>query len=231
MSGDWFLAWSRWYVEATGADANAAKAVLANREVIVGVWGATDAELRDATLRLVAAGKVPSFANEHTNALFVQLLALRAEANSAAAAQRREAVEAAPACPLCGGSGWVSVPHPRCVWDGRLVCYPGTNGVVTVAVLCDLPDCAAGFAARDAEDRRVRELEGKDEARLRRQPRRPTYGRVVSHFRGLDVAELLREYERDRAERSRRERPAEGELAAVMRRLRAKFAPPFSDDA
>lgn len=196
-------------------DGALATALLANRDVIEGA-GTTRAELDEAGRRIVASGK-SLFPREYVPVLLQELRKLRVEA----AEQRQAAVPTGGDCWACGGSGWVTVPHPACIVRGELRSYPGMRGVCTTAVTCD--DCAAGRAMREGEERRAMSL---DDAGRRRFPKRPT----MTQYLGMRVGPeggpathenpvaLLRMYEAEKAAQARGsdQRPA-------AERLRERF--------
>jgi hypothetical protein len=216
-----FMVWVGDHCRRCGStDGATAEVLIENRDAILGRHRATTDELAEVTVRLVAAGRVPKWANEHTNAVIAELKALREDA----AADNRD-IPAAD-CPTCGGFGWVTVPHPLCVWGGRLVTYRDAAGVdhgrvVTVAVTCDA--CPKGRAERDAEAVRAQQPPTRDR---KVPPRRPTLAQYAAGVGGADGPALLREYERAAAERSRRD-PTAGQTYAQMfpdlaRKIRAQ---------
>lgn len=201
-----FEAWVELHCEATAASAEAAVALLANRAIFLNSWQASYAELSECTSRLIAKRRVPKFANEHSDAIGNELHHLRLERTAEARPDHSKAFYVAPRCDLCHGTGFVSVPHPECVCQPShsapsLRFYPGTKRVVTVAVLCDRPECVPGRTAREKE--------------IHRKHPRPTLSRYLARFGGLDVLSMLREHER-------------GELAAVKRRP-ATTPPAFAE--
>lgn len=209
---DWFLAWVDRHCLATAADASAAGAIIANRAIIEGEpWFATAAELADCTRRLVATNRTPKFGNEHVDAVGRELIALRSDA--------RDIQRAAPptACASCGGTGWASVPHPECVYERRLVCYPGSRAVYTSAVLCD---CTAGQAATELEDRRYQQAEAKERVR------RPHSGNLHDYHARFQVdgPALLREYARAQAVKARNQTEPGTTLGELFPNLARKLA-------
>jgi hypothetical protein len=188
---DWFAGWVKLHCVATGADAAAARTLLANRDLMTGHWRATAAELGEVTTRLVAGMRVPKFANEHTDAVGGELHHLRQE--RASLARPAPPGDFPPACRACGGSGLATVPlvDPRrpsrsFVEGRRLVLAMGYKAVPTMAAVCDEPGCVAG-------------------------PRVKGRGMYVlswlnAHY-GCDLVGLLREHERGQA-RAARTRPA-----------------------
>lgn len=220
MTDTEFETWVAHHCEATGADIKPATTLLANRGVFVADWRATAAELAECTRRLVAHRKVPRWANEHTDAVGRELKQLREERAGDDKPDHSAAYYEAPKCALCGGSGLVAVPLPKCVSQGRLMVHPGGYaGVLTGAVLCDERGCAAGQAARDREGRVERP--------------RPSLRAYLTHFGGHDLVALLRLAEREKAARARRGAPANDGWSALLARIAARVqrpAPPADPD-
>jgi hypothetical protein len=209
---DWFSGWVKLHVQATGADAVTVRVLLANRLLILDPpWSATQAELGECTARLVRECRTPKFPNEHTDAVGKELARLREERRQALLGPPLAAPgDFAPDCPACGGSGLATIPVRACVWDGRLVLHPTLRRVLTGAVLCDRPGCAAGERAQAAEG--LRKLDD-------RLPRRPRLSQCERAVGGIDLPELLREEERRRAEEARRQGfggPLGANLAEVL---------------
>lgn len=195
---DWFPEWVQNHCTATGADAKAHAALLANREAFVDRWHATPIELGEVTVRLVERGRVPKFANEHSDAVGRELNELRVE--RAACAVDRPG-DFAPDCPACGGSGIATVPHPLCVLrtgsaDWKVRPHPEQRKVVVVGVLCDRPGCEAGRVARGKES------QGGGKGGADERPRRPLLSQAERHH-GCDLVALLRDHERDSARLAR----------------------------
>ncbi len=216
MNTDWFDGWVELHCEATAAGVDAARALLANRSLILGAaWHANQSELGEVTARLVAGCRVPKFANEHTDAIGKELVRLREE--------RSHDNRAAPAgdfaadCPACGGSGLAVIPVRSCVWDRRLVLQHGR--IITGAVLCDRPGCEAGRITREKE------------TALADGRRRPTLS-ACERLMGCDLVALLREYERDMAAKARRGLGDTGTFPALQAILdNARRREPRSDAA
>lgn len=184
-----FIEWVEFHVRATAADDRTLDALLANEEVVCGdAWKTTLKELKLATQSLVAHNKTPTFANEHLKAIGLELIELR---NDRRREQSQRPVEAN--CSTCGGLGIVAVPHPRCVYNGRLVTYMRDEVdygyVATVGVICEA--CPAGKAEWDREERRVSELSESEKRRRGRTPTLSAYHRIVH---GADGVALLREH-------------------------------------
>jgi len=212
---DWYAEWVRLHCQATGADAAAARALLSEivRAVLLN-GGTTSEELGEVTARLVTRHETPKFANEHADAVGLELVRLREERRVATLPGPAAAPgNFAPDCPACGGSGLVVVPHARCVWQGRLVVHPDQGKLVTGAALCDGPGCAAGEVART-----------KERARVDNPPRRPTLSQVRRHH-GCDVLAMLRQHERDQAAAARRRTGPAGDfpaMAAILERAKRR---------
>lgn len=202
---DWFPEWAQNHCTATGADAATMRMLLVNREAFVDRWHATPLELGEVTIRLVERGLVPKFANEHSDAIGLELVRLREESAERAVSR---AGDFAPDCPACSGSGVATIPHPRCVLKGTLVLHPDQRAVVTVGVLCDREGCEAGRVAREKEGQR------KDD-----RPRRPTLSQAERHH-GCDLVAMLREHEASAAHLARKGEPRDlagyPELAASI---------------
>ncbi len=185
-----FNYWVAEYCTAAGAAEGTAEMLLSSEEVFRVTHRVTLEELETIRARLVAAAAVPQFKSEHTNALLRELRALRAERR-----ERRGQVQR-PQCPACGGSGIAIIPIPACVKYGRAVRHQHWGRVITVAALCDRPECAAGADARskagtDARGRKMKSLgEYEDVA-------------------GCNLVDVMRQHEQDEAweARGRRERP------------------------
>jgi hypothetical protein len=197
MDAAGYYEWVRLHAQATGASPEAKLALGSDivRDVILGA-GATGAELGEVTARLIRRGETPRWANEHGDAVVLELRALRAER---AVAPVMEHPPGDPTvfegCPTCGdGRGWVTVPHPLCVFQGRLCLHPDNGKVVTVAVICGT--CEPGRRAAAAEQTR-----GVAE-------QRPTLARYGRRVYGADGIRLLADYDRQRAAQARGGAPA-----------------------
>ena len=201
---EWFVEWLEHHRRLTACDDTAIDCLASGMGIIVNEpWYADRAEMWEATNRLVSGGRTPKFPNEHMDALYRELREIRAIRQSHAdEAYRRQwdDPERRPQCDLCDGTTLVVVPHPRCVWEGVLVNHPVNGKYYTVAVLCDF--CELGKAACSREDERVNRA--KDEE-LKKRPRLMTVSRYTAEIHGHDGVFLQTRYERDMAERSRRE--------------------------
>jgi len=202
-----FADWVTFHTNSTGASERVRLTVTANRQVFTGDWGATLAELCEVTGRLVKGKRLPKFPELHPTAIGDELIAIRTEIASAA----RATGEGAPSCPDCAGSGLVVVPHPKCVWRGRLVIDRLTRKVLTTSAVCCRPECAAGVRIANEEEARPH---GK---------RRPLL-KDCNRSAGCDLVELLRKYDSQEAERTRRELgpgPIAGLVGGMLSRMRA----------
>lgn len=133
-------------------------------------------------------------------------------------------------CTTCGGGGWVVVPMPRCVWNGRIVNYVDRHGVDhgglrTCAVTCD--DCATGRAERDAEEQRT----NSERAAGRDARRRPTFTQYCATIGGLDGAAMLRDHEIERAAKAREGTKPEESFEEMFPRLAARLQQQQSEAA
>ncbi|AMV30086.1 hypothetical protein VT84_37175 [Gemmata sp. SH-PL17] len=187
MSDAEFKGWVKLHCIATGAAGNpeTARTLVQNQGVFQDKYGATVGEMGECTDRLVSNARTPKFPNEHTDALVIELKALRRERSEAlAAADPRDPGPAPePKCELCRDLGLVDVPMPECVVvppDGpaRLVPKAGYRTVLTIPVRCDHKACAAGA-----------EL-------YRKGDRHPALSKYRGPFRGVDPVQLLREHQR-----------------------------------
>lgn len=80
MSDRDFGEWVGAHITTTGAEpVRLTELLWANKGTILGRWDATYEELCECTQRLIEGRKVPEFPNGHTNAIGVELFALRAE--------------------------------------------------------------------------------------------------------------------------------------------------------
>lgn len=212
MSDEEFEGWVALHRAATGASDDAERSLVENRATFA-AWAATPGELGECTHRLMVGLRVPRFANEHVQAVGRELLALRAERDAFARPDHSDEYYETPRCPLCGGDGLVTVPLPKCVWQGRLVCFPGTRVVRSGPVLCDEPQCVKG--------RKVRDEEGK------RDKPRPTYTAYCRRFGGIDLAGMQRQYERGlvtAAEKLPADPKASAGIDAALESIKAKVA-------
>ncbi len=216
MSDDEFYGWVELHCIATGATPDTARTISANRETFR-KWSATVGELGECTARLVAHMRTPKFANEHTDAVGLELKALRRERSEtlAAADPRDPGPAPEPKCELCRDRGLVDVPMPECVVvpsdaPARLVPKAGYRTVLTIPVRCDHKACAAGA-----------EL-------FRKGDRHPALSKYRRPFRGVDPVQLLREHQRAELEKLRGGAVSESlsDLPNIARRLAANgFTP------
>lgn len=204
------------YCTATGANAGVREHLLANYRVLIGAWKMTPRDFSEVSFRLVAGNRVPNWPREHTEAIGRELDAIRAE-RIAATHAKRDPHE----CPVCDGRGLVIVPHPCCIFRGKVSGYynPRTkerrDSVSTCAVLCTAPKCWAGENAR-ASNRRWAEETGK--------PKLLTMDQYLERVGyGTEPTVALREWEHDRAEASRRADPPDDRQKDVFRSLVANI--------
>lgn len=215
MSGlppkDWYLEWVAMHSGATAAGAEATAALIAAKDAALETWEATEIELWECTNRLLRTMRTPKFANEHVDAVGLELVALRRERTAALSSA---AGEVETSCATCGGAVFIIAAHPACIRDGRLVLANGK--VMTTAVLCDL--CPRGLAEIAAQNRRAEYATGKDE--LWKKKKVLTLSTYFERVRGFDGVAMLRNYNRQRAADARRRDPrSEGENALFDRLL------------
>lgn len=104
MTTEQFAEWVKDHCKYTGANADTAALLVANRNVICGRWSATYAEMCECSQRLIESGRSPKFANEQMNALHSELVRLRGERYAAVKSERRESSYVAGCdCPACNG--------------------------------------------------------------------------------------------------------------------------------
>jgi hypothetical protein len=170
--------------------------------------GYTAAELTAATAAV--AQQPPRFRSEHLGAIHAAIRDRRARAEAVRLHDPAEVSERGT-CALCGESGWVVVPHPKCVAAGEWVA--GMEGV-TAAVTCS---CFVGRRQLDAWDAYAAVVQ-------KRVPRPMSLeyyqGRLCSRWRALLARhEGLTEAHRRAQSASRRADMAGGPLAGVIRRI------------
>lgn len=228
MERDWFDGWVTLHCQATGANAEAAASLRANRRAFVDDWHSTPEELGECTHRLISRLRVPKWPNEHAEAVGRELNELRYERAAAGRVPKPDPVLTArigtaprPAeCHFCNDTGFVPVPHPLCVErpaDGppRIACYPGTRTVYTGVALCDQPDCLPGRRVRDAD--------------ARADKRRATLSGYLWQFRGANALALFAEYERGLLTVARRlpdfggKAAGRAEFAAIVHSIKARM--------
>ena len=213
MTPEAFSQWIELYTRTTGAGPAVADTLRANYRAIVQQWRATLRELDEVATRFVVSGRIPKWPDEHLRGIGAELDALRAED----AAKRRRPARDPEVCTLCRGTGYVSVPHPCCIWKGEIRPYynPRTKvrkrAVLTVAVLCC---CSAGEAAKQANRKYAEERH------------RPPLRTIESYTRligGCDGVAILREWESRLAEASRRAEPRGDREQDLFRRVLANI--------
>lgn len=185
----------------------------ANRETLVDRLHATGADLAEVTMRIAASGAPLRWPNEHLPEVVKAIRDLRAER----AAEQREppAEHAEVRCGPCGDSGWVVVPHPACVWQGRVVAKRGCRGVFTVAVTCSR--CEKGLAMQAGERRREAEQGDRGKGHPRRLSEQEHMGLIGGH----DGHDLYARYLAERAEDARAGAPPGGGLLDLLPGLRS----------
>lgn len=204
--------WFAYHLDATGAAPSVATVFEKNHALFAQKFRATGDELVDATQEILFSGKIPKFANEHLEAVIREV---RRASEERAVKARPDAADdeyTRPSNCACGGTGLVAVPHPTCVWNGKIVSVNGR--VATAAVMCDAAGCPAG--------RRVREDEASRPAKEKNdRGSRPTATEFERRHGIKGAAKKLREYEREGAERARR-KDGLGPDAELFARLMAK---------
>jgi hypothetical protein len=93
-------------------------------------------------------------------------------------------------CRACGDTGMAIVPTMKCIWNKTVVFIPGTTSISTGAVICDRAGCTAGRKILDSP-----EIDGK--------PRQRRLGDAERLAGGVNLPELLREYEQFKAREAR----------------------------
>lgn len=205
-SPEWYPAWVEHHCRATAAQEGTAAALETAGPIFADQYGPSEVEFLECTRRLVAGRRVPKFANDHTDAVALELERLR---EAAATDRPTGAVEP---CDWCADAGLVTVPHPKCVAGGLVVPHPETGRVYTAHVACR---CDRGRAVRAESERRY------DAAReLRTSAARPILTlveyetAVCGHW-----PDLMREM--------RPPAPRSGDMAAARSRLADFFAQSF----
>jgi hypothetical protein len=104
--------WSRWFIELYGLGDRYAATVAAWVKDVFIPGGTTPEEMREAALSVARSGP-PAWPNEILKALLEELRVARAERIMAEEEQERlgGGEVGPPGCRLCGGTGWVTVPH------------------------------------------------------------------------------------------------------------------------
>lgn len=180
------------YCTVTGGSAAVGETLRSHHRTIVGKWKATGRELGEVAFRLVESKEIPNWPREHLAAIGTELDKLRAER-----AARMRPERTAHTCTVCEGIGLVVVPHPCCVYQGRIIGFYDARSrirrreVVTCAVICTAAKCWAGERALQAS----------------RQGEKPPLLTMDSYLRRVGVhvepTVLLREWQLDQAKRSR----------------------------
>ena len=215
---EWYEHWLELHCKAMGVDGSqpTGQAVIdvfvTNRSVVLDHWKATGAELGECTARIAARNETPRFPNEHLGAVGTMLIAIREERDRPPLAPLPPPEERA--CWQCHGLGVVVIPHPSCVWEGRLIIGPLGYFTTTVA-LCDRPGCEAGERELLLEQRR-------DETRIR--PGRIPKLMGVKRRLGCDVVALMRDYEEQQRARLRDANRTDTNWQTLRDSLARKFA-------
>jgi hypothetical protein len=208
-----FADWVEFHTTATGAPPGVAEMFGKNRETLGGRFRATLSELCDVTNEIVLSGKIPKYANEHLEAVIREVRRARDERAVKARPDAADDDYTRPPTCACGGTGLVVVPHPKCVWNGKLVLNRPGGRVLTTAVMCDAAGCVAGARVRkDEAERQRKENDRGDRFTL------SNYHRRVGLSNGPAA---LAEYERDEAEKVRRNL-GPGSLAGLYGSLMSK---------
>lgn len=215
---DWYSQWVSLHCGKLGQGEHGTvyETLRVNRDTLVGRHRAGAAELAEVTMRLAASGRPVKWANEHLPEVVTELRRLREDA----ADEARNAVPVeveGPSCEVCGGCGWVTVPHPSCVWQGRVVVPRGRRGIITTAVTCDR--CPKGQAEQDAERRRDDE-DGR-RVKIGRRLSEREYMRLIG---GADGNDLYRQYLADQADDARAAAKS-GTMPALYAGLLARLRP------
>lgn len=108
MNESEYAEWMALHISATGADPPRLSEILAaNRAIVCVSWNASYAEMCECSDRLVEFGRVPQWPDKHTNALRLELDAIRAEPKRVEAIRTvREMYGGHVAgcdCPYCNG--------------------------------------------------------------------------------------------------------------------------------
>lgn len=212
MTPDAFASWIATYCTAIGAGPGVAEVLGANYKSIVLAWKANDRELGEIAFRLVSGKRIPKWPNEHLSAIGNELDAIRADQSAKTRPARTE-----HGCPVCEGLGLVVVPHPCCVYQGRVTGYYDHRArvrrreVVTVAVICSASKCWAGERAVQANWAYADE---------RKKPKLLTMDAYMRRVGlGFEPTIALREWEREQAAKSRAACPPETREQDVFRSI------------
>lgn len=204
------------YCKVTGAGPGVAETLSLHHRTIVGKWRATGRELGEVAYRLAESKDIPTWPNEHLKAIGSELDRLRAEQ---AIAQRPKRTE--HECLICDGIGLVIVPHPCCIFRGKITGFYDARAkirrrdVVTIAVICTAPKCWAG--ERQLQSNR----NYADESKKPRLLTMDGYLRRVGNY--IEPTVLLREWELEQAAKSRSASPREENETDVFRSLVGKI--------
>jgi hypothetical protein len=220
VTDEHFKGWVTNHCEATAANAEAAASLLSplNRAAFE-EWGATPGELGECTSRLLRFLRVPKFANEHAEAVALQLLELRKE-RAASARLSPDRGPGAPDCALCRDTALVTVPHWLCV------CVPADGPPYLTNFVDPRPGGVGDYGRLVCIDVRCTECQ----RGLGAKSRHPSLASYLRNFggriSGRGVVALLAEHERAQADRARGgPRGAQDETwAALVARVRRRSA-------
>lgn len=186
MNNDWYFQWVQFHRKATAAMPDAVAALLENEAIAIEIWEACSEELHECTRRLVATHRTPKFANEHTDAVGMELVTLRKE-------REREGFmvpvqQDRDGCPMRCDKGILHAPMPDLVRTGST----GRHLARTCVVLCDM--CPAGRYEIELQDRLEKQAAPvKEEAWKKKKLR--TLSNYLQRTNGIDGIHMLREYE------------------------------------
>lgn len=188
----WYFAWVAMHVEATAGGNEATAALIAAKDVATDIWTATEEELWECTNRLLRTMRTPKFANEHVDAVGLELVALRSDRVKQSHPSPQS--DSAFVCESCRGLGMIVVPHPLCVSQGKLVNFRLRDGtdygrIQCIAVICD--ECPQGEAEMSAQHRRSQLATESEEWKRKKHMSLSTYRAAIDHADGI---ELLRKH-------------------------------------
>lgn len=204
------------YCIATGAGIGVREHLLANYRVIVGSWKIRATDIREIAFRFVNEKRTPNWPKDHTEAIGKELDAIR-KAQIAAT----QAKQGGDECPVCNGIGIVVVPHPCCIFRGKVCDYynPRTKEkrakVYTCAVICTAPKCWAGSNAKSSNQRWADETN---------KPKLLTMDQYIERVGyGTEPTVALREWEHEQAQASRKAEPITDRERDVFRSVLANI--------
>lgn len=208
--------WVGLHCEAMAANAEAATSLLSplNRAAFE-EWGATPGELGECTSRLLRLLRVPKFANEHAEAVAVELRDLRRERKSARVIPDHG--PNAPDCALCRDTALVTVPHFLCV------CAPADGAGYLVNFVDPRPGGVGDYGRVVLMDVRCTECQRGLQAKTRH-PSLASYVRRVGGLSARSMVALLAAHEHAKAEHARRSTrgPDDVDWAALVARIKRR---------